>query len=452
MADDFKLDFHPDAQRSFNDRAESLVSELVPTPPRKQAPTSYRPDIFPIATFTDQDITGEIQLGLADFFGKEVARYFRHGDKSIGLIDSGFRKLVEIAEGMQRTKQFRDTASVQCLVDLTFEWVRKRFERTTSIPLTEYVLRECEKQVENLEIWLPIFRLHVQSEFRIGKIEIKSITRGMLEEWHKRLASRIQAEQFTAQQTFARERMQLQGSAAATIRLFAEPIRAYEIAYEEAEASLALLRFFHPANVFPQARCFCVLLGRENMETTTYLMVEDAKIQQKYQKAVYGGRSAWKLDNKELSEIRGAGLDVLSELLGSMNRTEFENELLDSLFLYSRNTLEVDAADKLVYIFAALESILLKDKSEPIQQNIADRVALLFGATTDERLAISKNVKEAYNLRSRFLHHGRRMADLEIVTEFMKNAWKAFSVLINNAKRFDTRQKLIAALERRKMA
>ena len=56
-------------------------------------------------------------------------------------------------------------------------------------------------------------------------------------------------------------------------------------------------------------------------------------------------------------------------------------------------------ADKLVYILASLESILLKNDSEPIQKNLGERMAFLIGPTVEARKTIIANVVETYARR-----------------------------------------------------
>ena len=94
----------------------------------------------------------------------------------------------------------------------------------------------------------------------------------------------------------------------------------------------------------------------------------------------------------------------------------------------------------MVYIFAALESLLHQNEQEPIMSNIADRIAFLMGNTAEERIAIVANVKTTYDLRSKFVHHGKRVAnsDLQTVREFMKTTWFLFLSLTTHLHEYAT--------------
>jgi len=122
------------------------------------------------------------------------------------------------------------------------------------------------------------------------------------------------------------------------------------------------------------------------------------------------------------------------------------------MLLYSRNSLAVEPADKLVYVLVALEAMLIQNETEPITKNLAERMAFLIGKDVDSRRAVIANVSETYRLRSLFVHHGNSIEDLETLSKFMVNAWSCFHNLAFYQDRVTTKEELIAALEDRKLA
>jgi hypothetical protein len=162
--------------------------------------------------------------------------------------------------------------------------------------------------------------------------------------------------------------------------------------------------------------------------------------------------SGWVISDAMVREFRQVGLDALSRLLSKGRKSVFEEELLDAILIYSRNSLFDDPANRLIYILAALESLLLRDNNEPIQKNLGERLAFVVGTTLDERIAIRDNVTRVYELRSGFLHHARALAGMDTLEQFMLYVWRAFVVLITDMDKFESKRDLIEVLERRKMA
>jgi hypothetical protein len=279
----------------------------------------------------------------------------------------------------------------------------------------------------------------------------------MIDAWHAPIIEQLN-EKFgcvdaQAQLALDEERRELQGFAAATVRLHAEPRRASEVASEEAERALAMLRFFSPANRLPEMVSYCTLLGKEHIEETKELVVQDGRVITYSVGSTNSASPFWALDNRFIEEIGNAGLVVLSDLLRQEKRTEFQEALLDSLRLYSKCALAKNPADKLVAILVALESLLLKDSNESIQQNLAERMAFLFEASVTERREMKAKVLKAYGLRSSFIHHGRDITtdEMDALREFMMVAWTSFYALIWFAHTFKTKAEMFDHIEERKM-
>jgi uncharacterized protein (DUF1778 family) len=100
----------------------------------------------------------------------------------------------------------------------------------------------------------------------------------------------------------------------------------------------------------------------------------------------------------------------------------------------------------------SLEGFMLKNDTEPIQQNLSDRVARIVGRTPEERKAIAQNVKKAYGLRSALLHHAAKIQEKDTLKEFMLNAWGLFIELLRNPGNFKTRDEFLSAVDDAKYA
>ena len=158
------------------------------------------------------------------------------------------------------------------------------------------------------------------------------------------------------------------------------------------------------------------------------------------------------LSDQYVALMRQSGLDAANELLMWPKKSEFQQALLDTLILYSRHTLAKNASDKLLAIFGALDSFLLKDDNESIQQNISERIAFAVGQNGGERAKIVTLVKRAYGLRSKFVHHAQNVDDNDLIREFLMVVWRFFLWLLFNHSRFSTKKALFDQLEALKFA
>ena len=103
-------------------------------------------------------------------------------------------------------------------------------------------------------------------------------------------------------------------------------------------------------------------------------------------------------------------------------------------------------------LLASLESLFLRNQDEPIQQNLADRLALITGSDLAERKEIVLTTKRAYGLRSRFIHHAQAIDDLSVMDKFMVYAWRGIYNIIANRNQFATLEALLEKIDERKLA
>jgi hypothetical protein len=451
------LELHPEAAKNLNSKAEDLNQRVIPDPHKTPGQSiGFTPDVV-THVIPEEDIH---HLSTNSYVGgplnREIAKTFAINGSVFGLFDEGYKALVRLAEAMQKTKALKNKVSVSFLIDAIFEWIATSHRRTDVLPMTDVVLAEAEKNVQEIELWLPVAMLYIESEIVIGQVVLKTITKEFLDDYHGATITQIRNEGHEIspelEQHFRVERQELQGLAAATITVNAEPLRANEIAFEEAENSLAMLRLYSLANLEPELTSNCTFLGRERIEEARTFTVRDRKIQG-FSRTVSAADPSWKLDRAMIDQLqRVQGLGFLSNLLQRDNRTEYEQALLDCLLLYSNCALAKSPSNKLVAVLTALESMLLQNSSEPIQQNLAERIAYMF--SPEKRIGIKKSVLRAYGLRSSFIHHGHQVTtdEIDALREFFLNAWSALHGLMNLSSLCNTRDQFFKRFEEAKMS
>jgi hypothetical protein len=127
------------------------------------------------------------------------------------------------------------------------------------------------------------------------------------------------------------------------------------------------------------------------------------------------------------------------------------SKVIDALKVYYRGVSSPDPAEKLIYVFVALEMILLRDSNEAIQDSMATRMAFLVGRSIEDRRSIIAKVKAGYSLRSGFIHHGVQVGDVTAANEFLNVAWFTLVQLLGAAQQHRDQSDLIKALDDRKL-
>lgn len=442
------LELHPEAASNLNRKAAALVGLVRPI--RREPVGSFRPQPFVAATISESEMAVRPrQATISDGLGNDIGRFFAHAGAQYGLLEKDYAEFASLVAGMQRTKGLVGKVSVSRLATLAFEWLEERYKQLTGLSLTDHVLARLPAEISRQEIWVPVANLYIESEFSLGQIAFKTLSRDLFDRWLAETGTEPAVNRW--REDIEEERRKLQGLAAATVSVEAEPERARELAYDAVEDTLALLRFFSPANHHPKAVSYCTILGKENEERAKCLTLRDERLIGIHSGVLGKGRSRWVIDTEGLAIFRQGGLGVLDELLRTAKRSAYQERLYEALLLYSRSCLAKEVVDKLVYLIVPLESMLLRNESEPVQYSISERVAFLIGKDLEDRKRIIRVVKKAYGLRSGFLHHGEAPEDLALMQEFMDIAWRSMHGLLINAQKFTAVEALLDAIENRRL-
>ena len=395
-------------------------------------------------------------VGYSDKHGREIWQKYQ----AAGLSGCARLNYSRVKRGKLSYEQEREVnsgaVSIELLEELLFDWIQLKSRNETDLNMSEFVLSECEKQIKEYDVWIPISLLYIQSPFILGKITFKAITKSMVDDWENRTLSKVkeQKEIDSIKIYFERICKEIQGFATATIRVEAEPIRAYEIAFEETERSMSALRFFSPANFSPTKICYCASWGKQHQDSRRYLLVQDGKIVFHTNGFSDKSRPYWNLSNEEFEIYRSPGLEVFHFLLNKEKLTDFQEKFLEAISIYSRSSLNKQISDRLIYTLVALETIFLKDTGEYIQDAISLRMAYMQPVTVEERRTIVKNVKDTYGLRSSFIHPGQNVTVDNLITleEFMKTAWLSLHALIPYVATEIKKDEFFIELENRKLS
>ena len=448
------INIHPSAADNFNKRANDLVSLVIEFPPEPSRQESFPSDLHVAATLTDKDIIGDIDVATSDYRGKTITRFFFIDGKKYGLAEENYKGLIEIAERLQSLPTIRRSLSISFVEKTLFSWICERYKQT-DIPesFIKYLEDQAEEVVETITSWIPIANLEVQISFPISNSEIRPLSKTIIDKWESKLTSLSGENKENASKFFEKIKKDFQGLAAVVTVIDAEPEYASDYAIEEAQQITAVLGIFSGATLLPDIKCVSNIKGSEYIAQST-VFFENAKENIQMTSGIVDKSSAkfWRLSQRDIVEIRKTGLDKISHLLASKSLNKFEKSVLNSILLYSKSAFTADPVEKVVYMLSSMESILLKNENEPIQQNLTERVAVFTTQELKDRKSVIKTIKSVYGVRSKYLHHGHTSSELKLISDFMMRVWVFYIQLIANIDRFKTQEEFVNAIDDHKLS
>ena len=454
----YKIEIYPQAASNFNTKAIEilgLVKSVTNTSNKVEtASASFKPEIYIPFTIDKSTVVGNTLFKHENYDGSSVI-YFHINDELFCIVDV-HRFLNRLLESIQKIRSISTLISLKTTETILCDWLKVKYCNPDFLEFTQYFILESEKRVQEHELWLPIQYLHIQKSFDLGKLLFQPITRDMLDLLEERSVVKNPQQESMIRQLFENKIRPFQGYAAATLSVTAEEKRASEILLEETGLSLKMLRIFSPAVLDPKQICHYEIWGSAHVDCASLMTLQGGDLRNICITTTGFRPQSDTLDSERIDVIFAEGLEILSQLLKKNDKSQFEQDVLDALTLYSQCTTLKSLSDKLVYILVALESLFLRDSSEPIQQNLGERMAFLIGNSVDEKKIIARSVRQVYTLRSKFVHHGTLIGasvdDDDAMREFMLYAWRAFIETVKLTKTFYQRKDLLDQLDDRKFS
>jgi hypothetical protein len=447
-----KIEFHSEAAARFAELAQEVLKSIrsfgsVETPPTGGV------EIHPIANISADQVVGEIKAIESSFnaLHKETGRYWTSNGLRVGWEGPEFDAIKDLALRFGNATPIKGRVSNSFLLDEIFRWLKETLEAKRSDTLPQHVAERCSSEIKDHEIWVPVYRTYSAANFEIGDVEFRPVSKALLDQWYARVPE-DEAKKPEMAQWINRKRARIQGSIAACIRMRAEVNKAREIAQSAASDAVGLLRFLSPVNWTCKLVSHCLPVGKENTRQAMELLVEDGAIKRVTEASIEEGPAGWNID--EARHMSPGLLESLHKLALQREGTEFKRDLYGALLLHSRHSVAAETLQKIVLVASAIESLLLRDTHEPIQKNLGERMAFIIGNSLEERRAVVKNVEEFYRIRSAFFHHGLSVSheDEEIVDKFFFNVWFCLGRLLLQIDQYETKDKLLAVLEDRKLS
>lgn len=445
------LDIHPSAAQNFNTKALALVGllKLRVEPFPNQEASQTNPTGIPIgAHITEADIIGDINYFTTDYHGRPIERMFPFQGKQVGLQQADYAQLIELAKAIQQLPRVRDKLGLRFIEEALFQWVQAKFLGASSTDFISHLSAEAESSVSRVTVYVPIANTIVTESFRFGGADFVNLSSQIVDEMLTTVGEMPLKHQAKARELVEDFRKEHQGRAAVMLHLKCEKHHAFDIATDIADRLTVLLSIYSGCVHVPDIKCTSRIKGSEHIESASALIQKaNHKWELRQQNLDTASSQPLVIDSIWLANARSVGLDTLSALFIKTNPNEFEQVVLNMASLYARAAFTKNPLEKLVYCLSAIESTLLKTGSEPIQQNIGERMALFTRSKLEERKEVARNLKAVYSLRSRYLHHGHSATELEELEGFFMNTWILFVELLSNVKRFKTKEDLLTFVD-----
>jgi hypothetical protein len=333
---------------------------------------------FIAANLTESDIINVSSIKNIDLLGQEKSRYFDTEQGMFGFSGENYERVLKLTNGLSKKRELRSILSEKYLIDAFFEWVEKCYKNEISISqdFINYLRQQADQVVKQIKISIPVLFLIIEESFRIGNITFEYYTRDFFDNCENRFKDNFEGVTPETEEGLRRFRKDYQGKVFASISLRAEKDKCVEVAKKETDKALTILRFFSPSALLPEIPSYFGRMGHVDIPSNHIFIFED-ELPVIHKEIAEKSNPYWRIRRDQILEFEKYGLANANEIITKEKPTKFDDVLLNSISLFTRGIRSKDIHDKLVFTLVSLETMLLKNETEPIQSSIGLRLAFL---------------------------------------------------------------------------
>jgi len=438
---------HPDAEIHFNEKVRRLAALIKKYQPRQESAPSFVPERAQYHAIASKDILAPALISETNHKDEEVGRYYNDQGSLVGLAGSDYREFSILCEKIQKIPSIRNTISLKTIQNHIFNWCSLEFRKQAANEPMQYVLEKASSEVHDYEIWFPMAYTFVQSDMNLCNIEFRTISSSTIYSWSTMFKKDDEEISEESKLFFKDIETKFLGKAAVFVRISAESQRAIEIGRNSADIAVRILNFLHPHAQYADIASYSTLAGKAFIPYSETILSSPINFQtsSSFEKSP----KEWHISNEQIIDLRHQFYNLINSIYATPeeSHSKFQKLLIDSFLRFLLYVFTSSPEQKLIYILSALESMLLKNRSEPIQGNVADRMAFFLSQDPTERLRIIEDFKRTYDLRSSYVHHGLLIEELESVERFIADARHFFHKAFHCHDKYSTIEEFLKMID-----
>lgn len=445
------MEIHPEARKALSERAEMLLTQANWLPADVYVQETSEPKLVPMdivaINVPNTAIIGHRMVRRFDVSGALEAIELETDGGRFGFSGEGGKKFIELVNAIQNTKAFSGKYLRETVEKYIIEWAFARHQNIEKREIIEYLTEEKSPGIHHIEILFPINNLIIQTPFRISNAEFIPLSKALIESWISQAIAKKPDDSENIKKWYNFHYGKLQGYGALRLSTIGIDEIATEDLQSTAQSIIDLLRVFIQPPIFISHASQICLAGSEWAPVYKRIRFVD-EAGPSFSTGLLNQPLRTPIINSiTIKLIQQSGFGIAISWLLSESRNDIQERILSSLSLYSRAALSLRLEDKLVYILASLEGLLLRNSSEPIQQNLGERMAFFLADEARERQAIVMNIRNVYELRSKYVHHGKKPTQEEAIEGFLTTTFNFYLLIIGRSILYKTKEEFINLID-----
>lgn len=420
---------------SINSKAYQLIG-LLSTKPKEKIDSSAEP----MGSSKERgviDWSGKLvkveAIRTTDYSGNTLDIFYPTENGRIGLDESTYPRFRELLNEILSIEKFGKVLSVAFVESESFKWmIGVHQNQKAKSSLYDYLLTSMETNIRPITFYFPVFNLEIETPFKIGNVEFVYFTKDYLDDVYETYKDRD--ETLTEEQFKKLYRKEFQGQVLAKVTVRSERYKAEEIAKDEAEISVDILKIFGDAVKVPEKKTMFDLNYRLGYQVQSNYLVQEPNEKNNIQLNLKFNNVPLNFTHQRSSTAFQCGLTVFSDYAIHTDRNELDELIIQGIHLFGSAISNWDLHVRCVNLITILESIFIgADEKWGMEKKVGERLTRLFSYQGMDKEGIISMLGHIYQVRHKMIHKAVRIdINLKLLSEVQRLIVNLFLRLIQH--------------------
>ena len=340
-------------------------------------------------------ITGE-KLSITEVFA----------GRNYGFNEQNFVLVKNLVELFLKEKTIENLISSEFLLRKILEWIFRVYNKNQITEyLTDFILTESREAIKPHDVCFPVEMLEITGRYEIGKASLLFMAKDYIDALER---AYIANEAKIDDSYFKFFRDSYQGGVFIVTSVQAEYEKAIEIAFEECSLSIDILKICSITTNVPEYKLPFDIDKRVKGKRQSEFLVQDNEKPYYFILSKRANANIYILDKNKWELANYLGIGDLHSFVVSRNNNQCELSVLvvNSIKRFANAMSETDLNQRIVEIYTIFESLLIKDETVSILDNLTKYCSKLVTKDLNERKEVINLLKDMYKVRSSLIHHG----------------------------------------------
>lgn len=385
-------------------------------------------------------LVGAMVERATDHTGKTFEIYLVDEIGSYGFDKEQYSRFNKLIQNLHSTEYLNQKVSSKFIEAESFNWIIKVYKKQQADSnLFDYLITKADAEVKAHTFYFPILNLEIEQPFKIGNAEFTYFTKEYFDNLYKTLKAK---DDTYTEENFAQIfRKDFQGQVLAKVTVTAERDKAEEIAKQDSEIAVDVLKLYSESAIVPERKTMFDLNFKLGYQVQSNFLTQ--KPSESISISIQFNNHPLNITQRLYQSAYQSGLKIFSEYISLRKKDELHEIIIQSIHLFGSAISNWDLHLRCVNLITILESIFLEaEESNNMEHKTKARLSKALTNKHQEKERIKTIFSNIYQVRHKMIHKAIRIEiDTKELSEAQMNMVNLFLRLIELNTKFGFKDK-----------